>query len=270
MKVQYCSDLHLEFPENKHFLQQHPIKAEGDILVLAGDVVPFAAMHLHDDFFSFCSDNFQHTYWIPGNHEYYNSDIAFPLSVGSENLLPANNNHSFHYKIKQNVHLVNNFSTTHQNIQLTFSTLWSFIPPQHHFQVQKSVSDFRLIKNNGSNLTPVDFNNLHIDHFNYLKTELSRLSDKQHIVVTHHVPTLMHYPPQYKNSYINGAFVTELHDFISSISSHNNLPSYWIYGHHHTNTSIFNIGNVTMLTNQLGYVKQNEHQFFNQASLISI
>jgi hypothetical protein len=33
MKIQYCSDLHLEFPENKHFMEQHPIEVKGEVFL---------------------------------------------------------------------------------------------------------------------------------------------------------------------------------------------------------------------------------------------
>ena len=248
MKIQYCSDLHLEFQENKNYLKRFPLKPEGEMLLLAGDIVLFKTMKEHNDFFDYCSDNFETTYWIPGNHEYYHFDLA-DRNVRAENFQPL------YEKIRENVILLNNQTVTYKNVELIFSTLWSHIPPQFEYIVQQSVNDFHLIKisdgkgRKSSALTAKDFNALHKTDLEFLQTSLAKTTDKQRIVITHHVPTLMHYPEQYKSSNINAAFAVELFDFISNAGAENFLPLHWIYGHHHCNIPAFKIGNTTMLTN---------------------
>ena len=38
MKIQYCSDLHMEFHDNMRFMKSLPLEVVGDVLVIAGDV----------------------------------------------------------------------------------------------------------------------------------------------------------------------------------------------------------------------------------------
>lgn len=252
MKIQYCSDLHLEFRENRFYLDNNSIKPLGDILILAGDIMLFNEIENYDEFFDYLSSNFKMTYWIPGNHEYYHydiDDIEFPLNK----------------KIRENIILLNNQVITIDNIELIFCTLWSFIQIQNEIEIQQKVNDFRLIKNKGNLLTISDFNSMYNIDFNFLKRELEKITDRKKIIITHHVPTLMNYPEQYKNSNINNAFVSELYDFIES----NNID-YWIYGHHHFNIPNFKIGKTTMLTNQLGYVIKEENEKFNHSAIIEL
>jgi len=252
MKIQYCSDLHLEFAENKNFLKQNPIKPVGDILLLAGDILPFCQIKKHADFFNYISDNFQAVYWIPGNHEYYRSD-AIERSA------------SFSEKIKDNVFLLNNSSVVHEHIKIIFSTLWSKISPIHELQIERNMSDFHVISYDKHKFSVLQYNKLYEQNINYLKSELSKKHIGKTVVVTHHVPTFLNYPEQYKTSVLNEAFATELFDFIELSG-----PDFWIYGHHHSNTPKFNIGHTKMLTNQLGYVQLQEHTDFDPKAVIEI
>jgi len=252
MKLQYCSDLHLEFRENKEFMKSNPLQVKGDILLLAGDIIPFAIMDKHKDFFDFVSDNFQYTYWMPGNHEYYYSDAALRSGALNE-------------KIRDNVFLVNNVSIEHSKVKLIFSTLWSKISVAHERQIEQSMSDFQVIKFNGYRFSSVAYNHLHQDCINFIRQSVSENTSCKNVVVTHHAPTFMHYPEQYKGDVLNEAFAVELFDFIESSDI-----SHWIYGHHHTNTPDFRIGNTLLVTNQLGYVKYGEHKLFLSDEIITL
>lgn len=251
-KIQYASDLHLEFPKNKEFFNANPLVPNGDILILAGDIVPFAVMDKHQDFFSFLSDNFQMTYWIPGNHEYYYFDAATKSGT-------------FYEEIRSNVILLNNSVVQHQDTKLIFSTLWSKISPANQWNIERGLSDFHVINYNGHKLAADDYNGMHSNCINFINQELQNKDANKTVVVTHHVPTFKKYPKIYKNSTLNEAFAVELFDIIEASNA-----DYWIYGHSHHNTKEFKIGTTQMLTNQLGYVQRNENERFNPLKYFTI
>jgi predicted phosphohydrolase len=251
MIIQYASDLHIEFPENKEFLKKNPLKPIGETLVLAGDIVPFAVLDKNLDFFSYLSDNFENTYWIPGNHEYYHSDLA-------------DKSGTFHEKIMDNVHLLNNTVVTLANIDFIFSTLWTEISEQNSWYIQKHLSDFHVIKYKGKGITPEQYNQIYRDSNAFLKKALHTTNNKS-VVVTHHVPTFLNYPEKYKGDVLNEAFAVELFDLIEEYQ-----PEFWMYGHTHGNTDDFRIGKTKLVTNQLGYVKYGEHQLFENDKVFEI
>lgn len=126
MKVQYCSDLHLEFPENREYLKNNPLIPIGEILLLAGDILPLALINKPYDFFDYACDNFKQVYWIPGNHEYYNYDIKDVPKPLNE-------------KIRENLFLVDNQKLKINDVNFIFSTLWSHINEQNRWKIQQSV-----------------------------------------------------------------------------------------------------------------------------------
>ena len=78
MRIQYCSDLHMEFQENMRFMNSLPLEPVGDVLVIAGDVGYLVDTTIpHIRFWKWASENYRHVLMIAGNHEYYNNgDIA--------------------------------------------------------------------------------------------------------------------------------------------------------------------------------------------------
>lgn len=244
LKIQYASDLHLEFSQNQNFLENFPLEPIGEILILAGDIVPLARIEDFTYFFDKISADFKTVYWIPGNHEYYHYDLS-------------KNCGSFKEKVRENVWLLNNQVIEHEEYRFIFSTLWSHISEQNATLISQRLNDFRLIKYNKNLLTPAIYNSKHEENLDFLKNELRKESDLKTVVVTHHVPTYSNYPAKYNGSLINEAFTVELQNLIQETQ-----PEYWIYGHHHFNNPDFKIGNTCMLTNQLGYIAYKEHKDF--------
>lgn len=251
-KIQYCSDLHLEMPLNAQFMKKYPLQVSGTILILAGDIVPFAQIDRHQDFFDLVSANYEQVYWVPGNHEYYHSDITQRSGVVNE-------------QIRSNVWLVNNTSVLHGDVALIFSTLWSKIDPVHEWQIERAMSDFHVIAYDSCRYSIRVYNELHKQCLAFIEQALVVSAAKYKVVATHHVPTFMNYPPKYKSDLLSQAFGTELHDLIASSDIHS-----WIYGHHHSNVADFKIGKTTLRTNQLGYVKHGEHTSFDKSKVISV
>lgn len=79
MRIQYMSDLHMEFTENTRFIKANEFQANGDVLVLAGDT-----FYLQDivapknRFWNWASKSFRQVLLVPGNHEFYgNGDVTY-------------------------------------------------------------------------------------------------------------------------------------------------------------------------------------------------
>jgi hypothetical protein len=186
MKVQYCSDLHLEFEDNLKLLLENPIPVNGDILILAGDIVPFAKQELADTFFDLWSKQFERVFWVAGNHEFYGSDI---------HLIPLQRNET----VRHNIHRINNEIVILEDVVFIFSTLWSKISLLNEQKIMRGMADFRYIRNGENKFLATDYNDRHASSILFIQEMLTRYRHKRTVVVTHHIPTFYSYPPKYRS-----------------------------------------------------------------------
>lgn len=254
MKLQYASDLHLEFGENSKWLKANPLVPSADILILAGDIG-----YLGDDnykthpFWDQVSENYKKVIVIPGNHELYKYYDINELHEG------------WSLSIRKNVKAYyNSVIPLDENTDLIVSTLWSKISPAEEFMTERCVSDFARIRNGKFRLSAQRFNEEHDRCRSFIDKAVKESKAKNIIVATHHVPSFSLMADEFKGSSINGAFTVELGDFIA-----NSRINYWIYGHSHRNIER-RIGNTVCISNQLGYVFQNEHHTFRPDAVIEL
>ena len=247
IRIQFVSDLHLEFEQNRDWIADHPLEVTGDILLVAGDSayldVPESGRDTYSryTFWDWASKHYKQVIVCLGNHDFYGYyDLATMPDGYCKEIRP--NVHAYYNKV---IHL--------PNIDIIVSTLWSFIEPYNAYQTEKGVSDFYRILYDGHRLTADDFNREHARCLAFIKKAVSESKANTKIVLTHHVPTQLCTAHEFAGSPINGAFTVELGDYIADSEI-----DYWIYGHSHRNIEA-QIGNTHILSNQLGYISHDEY-----------
>lgn len=241
MKIQYMSDLHLEFAANRDYVEAMHIPVMGEILVLAGDTFNINNVQRHNEFLQWASDNYRQVIIVPGNHEFY----------GGADVL--NRGMNWEWKILPNVGIYQNKVLHIDDTDFILSTLWSQIKPQEEYMVWRALSDFRQTYYGKELITTEQYNRLHQYCLAFIKQSVVSSTASRIVVVTHHLPTTLVVAPRHASSPINSAFATELGEYIAD-----SAIDVWIYGHSHTNIDA-TIGTTRIVSNQLGYVSHNEH-----------
>ena len=253
MKIQYASDLHLEFEENTEYLKENPLKVTGDILILAGDIHVFGLPNFTENpFWVWASKNYKQVIIAYGNHEYYKTCDLGTMKDG------------YKYKIRDNVYYYYNCVISIEDIDIIVSTLWSYIHKENEHECVTGVNDFHVIKYNGEVLTAEVFNNEHKKCLDFIKKSMQESKAKTKIIVTHHVPSISLTAKEFQNSPMTDAFTVDLTDYIKTCGA-----KYWIFGHSHRNICK-KIGGTNCLCNQVGYVMDGENETFSGDKCIDI
>lgn len=253
MIIQYASDLHLEFPLNYRFVMAGGIQPRGDCLVLAGDIANLELLDRYNDFWDWCSDHFERTIFVLGNHDYYGMWLDVKSAASP-----------FVHPIRSNVVCCNNTVVPIGDIRFICSTLWSKINPLNAVAIQNTLLDFSCIRLGQRQISIDDYQQLHEQSITFVKKAVSESQSQKIIVVTHHLPSYCLIADCFKNSPLNSGFATELGDWIAD-----NPINYWIFGHSHADVE-GTIGQTQFLSNQLGYLELGEGKTFSPAKVIKL
>lgn len=251
MKLQYISDIHFEFFQDKLFnIFYQKIYPVAEYLILAGDISTISSNtnnQYYIKFLKYCSENWKHIFIITGNHEYYNSTIEH-----------VNNTINDICKDFYNIHFLNNSSIIIDNYKFIGSTLWSNIPNQYKYFAKQKLNDF--IKIYDFNVDT--YNNLNSSSVNFIKKEIENTNNLNIIIITHHVPSFDLIDQKYIDSDINYCFCNNLNELFN-----NNNIKCWIYGHTHTPLEK-EINHIKFCCNPIGYIGENK--FFKLNKYIEI
>jgi Icc-related predicted phosphoesterase len=263
MRVDYCSDLHLEFGNVE--------LPGGEVLVLAGDVCEERKVNRHRrawneltaeeqldpkyielyrcwTFFLREVPKYKKVFMVMGNHEHYHGKFH---KTRTELL----------GQLPDNVELLENEAVEYEGVVFMGATLWTNCNNGDSlttYTLRASMNDYRVIQNFYEDkslyfkLTPEWTFRTHIKTMNYFREELPKHSDKPVVVITHHAPSFMSISEQYRGPgdyHMNGGYASDLSEFILD---HPQIKK-WVHGHVHS-THQYNIGDTEVLANPRGYV----------------
>jgi predicted phosphodiesterase len=240
MNIRILSDLHLEFSP------RHPPlalpEADADVVVLAGDLDNGTRA------IDWAECTFPHTpvLYVPGNHEYYDGDIA---EVGAALRARA--------AASPNLRLLDNDELVLDGVRFLGSTLWTdfelFGRDNTRLAIEDSlryVVDFRAIRHGANRrLTPADTLAFHREARVFLEARLAAPFDGPTVVITHHAPHPGSVHPRWARHPSSAAFVSDLSALLGA-------PRLWIHGHTHDSFD-YEVAGTRVVANPMGYRNSN-------------
>jgi len=262
MKFRIISDLHVDVNEKYPFELKDDAASDNIVTLVAGDVSGDPEL----DYKWLTENTNYHGYVISGNHIVYNYKRK-PIQdlQQMEKELFANSDR-WKYLEKEYVVLED------EKIVIFGATLWT----DYEIGANKSwnmamakigMNDFRLglmrtDEGEVLGLTTQWCLDEHIKTLKVLDEVCKKYPDYTIVVVTHHCPGNKSIASRFWGSEINGAYVSDLTEFIEN---HPNIKV-WVCGHvHHTHSYV--IGQCQILSNPYGYVQYGENNEWDRNTM---
>jgi predicted phosphodiesterase len=192
MRIQFMSDLHLEFLE--HHIKITPV---GDILILAGDVVtgddPEDMPKFEKFLAQYCS-HFIKVIHVPGNHEFWCLKSSKPnnIKIINDKFKMLQKKFKNYFYIPRGIM---DILFKGKNYRFICATLWAAIPVTEYDAMQKVMKDYDRIwlptKEGSRKAVPADTVKIHREHVKFIKKSIETTPPQCRIIlVTHHKPTI--------------------------------------------------------------------------------
>ena len=220
MKVQYMSDVHLEFGSMKM------PEVTGDVLVLAGDIhVGTGAVEWINE----AAAHWKDIIYILGNHEFYHNDVFKLIEALKQ---PG--------VFEPNVHFLNNETITIEGVKFAATTLWANMERFAFY----SMNDSNYIKYGVGKMVLDDVHAMFKKNMNFLLDNV----DDTDVIITHHCPSIKSInTTRYPDDTMNSGYYT---DILDNFEVGN--VKHWICGHTHSATS-YNAYGIEVHNNCRGY-----------------
>ena len=245
MRFRLMSDLHIEF---SLYTIPTTIDDLNTVLLLAGDIGVYKHTTEYVDFLVDCSTKFKHVVAIPGNHEFYKSNIK----RASIKVLDA-------IKDIPNISILEKATVVIEDVAVIGCTLWADFNknPLDKFTAQQNMNDYKQIRY-GPESTPWmkklsadDTFHMHLKHKQFLFDEISSATQKglKTIGITHHGCTYQSISPAFAHSNLNYSYVSDLSNEILQYK-----PNVMVHGHVHQSFD-YAVDTTRVICNPRGYTK---------------
>lgn len=220
IRIQYASDLHLEFDWIKSKSLSTILKPCAPFLVLAGDIGS-PVKSSYKEFLTECSKQWEHVFVVAGNHERYG---GIPVEKCREIIDTI---------AEKNIHFMNRDRIDIDSIPVSFlgCTLWSDISgADNKERIRTGMNDCRSI-----GCTPEDILEWYYQDKKWLEEELARCREEGRgaVVITHHLPTYEVIAEKWKGHPLTVGFASHLDYLITE------PVRAWICGHSHTASTLY-------------------------------
>lgn len=243
MSFQVFSDLHLEHC-GKNIPQFTP---KADNLILAGDIFTPDTIKKFIALLAYCTDKWQHIYYICGNHEFYDGGDMNILKLQYRSICSK----------FPNVHFLDN-----EYIIINGIAIYGFIgwTPLDKYIIRSGweyLMDFQLIKILTSYMTPKMMVKISASDLEIFKSFIDKVNNDE--ILCESVLVISHFPPIREGTSDPKYRGNELQPYFSwkNIMEKIICPKLkvWVSGHSHFSYN-FIINGIKYFSNQIGYPKE--------------